>query len=130
MARKRTAGDYARFALAGVRMFNGTAALVAPGQMGKNLGADPDASPGLQYVFRMFGIRTVVIAAELLVSDRHLRPWAVKLAPVIHVTDAVAAATAGLNGNLPRRAAIVTTAISTTNAVLAFVAARDARRRE
>jgi hypothetical protein len=125
----RSAADYARFTLAGIRMFNGCAALFAPDKVAARLGADLDETPGLSYMMRMFGIRTILISAELVIPERRLRPWAVAVAPLVHVTDATAAATAGLKGQLPRRAAVMTTLISTTNAVLAVVAARGSGRR-
>jgi len=118
------ATDYARFTLAGIRLFNGVTGLVVPGKVATRLGADPDASPGLAYMQRMFGIRTILIAAELVLPDRRLRSWAVAVAPLVHATDAAAAATAGLRGQLPRRAAVMTTLLSTTNTVLAVIAAR------
>ena len=129
MSRRWAAADYARIALAGVRMFNGASALLAPGKVAERLGADANASPGMVYVLRMFGVRTVLIALELVLPERRLRPWAVAVAPLVHVSDAVSAATAGLRGQTPRRAAVMTTAVSGTNAVLAVVAARGRRRR-
>src|SRR3954465_3646808 len=59
--------DLARIALAGIRLFNGTAALVAPDELARRLGVDPDQNPGVLYFIRLFGIRTVLIGAELLV---------------------------------------------------------------
>src|SRR5688500_19457532 len=74
MSRAR-ASDYARFTLAGVRLFNGVTGLLVPGKVAARLGADPEASPGLAYMQRMFGIRTILIAAELVIPDRRLRSW-------------------------------------------------------
>src|SRR3712207_7487934 len=46
-----------RIALAGIRLFNGTAALLAPAWLTRRLGVDPDTNPAVIYVFRLFGIR-------------------------------------------------------------------------
>jgi hypothetical protein len=53
--------DSARILLACIRLFNGLAALFVPGVLARQLGVNPDDNPGMLYVFRMFGIRTVLI---------------------------------------------------------------------
>src|SRR3954468_20832644 len=119
----------ARIALGSVRLANGTAALLAPDAAAKRLGVEPLANPAAVYVVRMFGIRTVLLGYELFTHDRAARARALRLAPVIHATDAAAAILAGASGRLPRRAAAVATAISTVNTVLALTATRAARGR-
>jgi hypothetical protein len=49
------------------------------------------------------------------------------MAPLIHGSDTASAAVAGLRGDLPRRAAVVATAISGANLVLALLAWRAQR---
>ncbi|MGG2459760.1 hypothetical protein ACO0M4_08045 [Streptomyces sp. RGM 3693] len=112
----------ARYSLAGIRLVNGAAALLTPRVMARRLGADPE-QPALVYVLRMFGVRTVVIGAQLLCPpdtdefDRMLRTGT-----LLHASDALAAACAGRNGLLPCRMATVATAISTVNVALTLVA--------
>src|SRR4051794_10018413 len=62
--------DYARLALGGIRLFNGTVALLAPGWLVRRVGLDPDTNPIASYVFRMFGIRTVLLGVVLLRGER------------------------------------------------------------
>src|SRR5690348_14009069 len=57
--------DYARVLLASIRLLNGGLALLAPGFLARQVGVNPESNPGITYVFRMFGIRTVLIGAEL-----------------------------------------------------------------
>src|SRR4051795_4836608 len=93
--------DLARIALAGIRLFNGTAALVAPDELARRLGVDPDLNPGVLYFIRLFGIRTVLIGAELLVRKGKQRDEALKLAILIHASDTLAAAMAASSQRLP-----------------------------
>jgi hypothetical protein len=114
--------QHARQALAAIRIVNGAAALVAPRFMLRRLGVDPRVEPSGVYPFRMFGIRTVLIGADLLVlSGAELRR-ADQFAVLIHATDTVSAATTGFTHALPRRAAITATLVSATNTALAVVA--------
>lgn len=114
--------DYARVTLAGIRLFNGVAALFAPATLARRSGVDPEANPAAIYVLRLFGTRTVLIGAQLLLRDGELRAHSLRVAPVIHALDATAALLAGNRGQLPRRAATMAAIISTINTVLAVVA--------
>jgi hypothetical protein len=73
----------------------------------------------------MFGIRTVVIGAELLVLRGDELRRATRLAVLIHACDTVSAATAGIRGDLPRRPAIAATLVSAGNTGLALLANRE-----
>jgi hypothetical protein len=117
----------ARIALAGIRLVNGTAALVAPGFLLRRLGLEPATNPGGYYAFRMFGIRTILIAAELLLWGAEQRAHAVRLAVLIHLSDTVSAAFAGLRREIPVRTAVQATAISAVNLVLAVLAQEPSR---
>lgn len=117
----------ARYLLAGVRLFNGAAALAVPRPFGRQAGLDPDADPGAVYILRLFGVRTVYLAGELLLRRGRGLDGALAVAPAIHAADAVSAALAGVTGDLPRRKATVATSISTVNLVLALVASRSRR---
>jgi len=116
------AHNYARITLAGVRLFNGVAALFVPATLARQLGVDPAANPAALYALRLFGVRTVLIGAQLLLRDGGVRAHSLRVAPAIHALDASAALVAGERGQLPRRAATTAAIISTVNTVLAIVA--------
>ena len=114
--------EYARITLSAIRLFNGTAALFAPAALLRRLGVDPEANLAAHYALRMFGVRTVLIGAQLLLRNGGLRAHSLRVAPVIHVLDAAAAMVAGAQRQLPQRAATMAALISTLNTVLAVVA--------
>lgn len=116
-----TAGDVARVALAGIRIFNGGTALFTPERLNERL----ELEPGAVYPWRMFGIRTLLIGVDLLSNDRAVRRHALRLALLIHVSDTVSAAKAGLAKSISPRAAVTATAISAVNVALAFAASRN-----
>ncbi len=116
--------DYARLALAGVRLLMGTLALVAPVRLARRLGVESAEDSQVVYVLRLFGIRTVVLGVELLVPDEQLRARALSRGVVIHATDVVAAVLAVAQHQLPRRAAIAAALISLTNTALAVAGRR------
>jgi hypothetical protein len=115
--------DYARVMLAGIRLLNGSLALLVPGFLARQIGVDPDSNPGSLYVFRMFGIRTVLIGAELLLQTGDRRAEAVRRAVVIHASDTLAAFLATLSGNFPRNSRAIVW-ISALNTLLAVLASR------
>ena len=116
------AHDYARITLAGIRLFNGIAALFVPATLARQLGVDPAANPAALYALRLFGVRTVLIGAQLLLRDGGVRAHSLRLAPAIHALDASAALIAGGRGQLPQRAATTAAVISSINTLLAIVA--------
>jgi hypothetical protein len=116
------AHDYARITLAGIRLFNGVAALFVPATLARQLGVDPAANPAALYALRLFGVRTVLIGAQLLLRDDRVRAHSLRVAPAIHALDASAALIAGERGQLPRRAATTAAIVSTVNTVLAIIA--------
>ena len=111
--------------LAGIRIVNGTAGLLAPQFLLRRLGTDPTRDRSGIYPFRMFGIRTILIGADLLLLRGEQRRRAARFAVLIHASDTVAAVTAGLRGDVPRKAAAVTTLISGGNTALAILATRE-----
>jgi len=121
-ANNHSGREYARIALAAIRLFNGAAALFAPSWLIRRLGVDPKDSPTTFYPMRMFGIRTILIGVDLLSGDDKVRAHALRAAPIIHGSDTLAAALAGWKGYLSKRAAITTTLISAINTILALVA--------
>jgi hypothetical protein len=112
----------ARVALAGIRIVNGSAAVVAPALLARNLGVRRDDNQAVEYVFRMFGVRTVVIGVQLLLPEGELRRASVRTAPIIHASDTAAAALAGITRQIPARAALIATSISALNTALALAA--------
>jgi hypothetical protein len=118
-------GARARKALAAIRLVNGALALLTPRLLIRRLGTDPDRDPSAIYPFRMFGVRTVIIGADLLLLTGEEQKRATRLAVLIHATDTATAATCLVKGYLPRKAGIMATAISGLNTVLALIAARD-----
>jgi hypothetical protein len=94
------AHDFASITLAGIRLLNGVAALFVPAWLARRLGVDPDANPAALYALRLFGVRTVLIGAQLLLRDSGMRAHSLRVAPVIHALDATAALIAGDRGQL------------------------------
>jgi hypothetical protein len=115
--------DYARVLLGCIRLLNGGLALVAPGFLARQIGVDPDANPGIVYVFRMFGIRTVLVGAELLQPHGPRRDDALKRAVLIHASDTLAAFLAAMSAQFPKSGRGVV-AISALNTLLAIIANR------
>lgn len=118
--------DGARIALAVIRIVNGALALFVPRVLiGRIDPADPP-SPAAVYAFRLFGIRTVLIGADLLRGGEH-RAKAVADAPVIHGSDTATAVLLTATGRVPLRTGLPLVAISGLNTVLATVTARGPR---
>ena len=115
----------ARTVLATIRLINGILGFVAPMVLLRRLGFDQTSGRAGVYPFRMFGIRTILIGADLLLLEGEQRQRATRFAVVIHAADTISAASAGLSGDLPRKAAVMTTALSAGNTVLAVLALGD-----
>jgi hypothetical protein len=117
------ARDYARIALGAIRLFNGGVALLAPQVLARQLGVDPDASPGTLYFERLFGVRTVIIGLQLLWSrPGKERSEALRLAVIIHASDTFAAVMASMSGKLPGNSGVLVPLISAINTLLAVLA--------
>jgi hypothetical protein len=116
----------ARVLLAGVRLVNGSAALLAPAQMGRRLGVDPEENPAALYVMRLFGVRTILIGSHLLSRDPRVRRQALAHAPLVHASDTAAALLALSGGHLSRKAARTAALISGVNVGLSLLARRGA----
>lgn len=122
MNQKQTAGNMALRTLAVIRLANGFLGLIAPQILIRRLGADPDSNSSAFYPFRLFGIRTVVLGADLLTMRGEELRRASTTAVLIHSVDTVSAVLGGMHGDMPVKAARITAAISGTNAALALVA--------
>ena len=117
----------ARILLACIRLFNGLAALVVPGVLARRLGIDPAANPGALYVLRMFGVRTVLIGAELLMQKGDRLDDALRQAVLIHASDTLAAFLATLSSAFPKQGRVIV-GISAVNTLLALIASRRGSR--
>jgi hypothetical protein len=117
------AAHVARTLLGGIRVVNGALALVAPAKLAQRLEVDPGENPAVLYALRMFGIRTVVIGADLLRGDER----SVQSAVAVHASDTLAAAALARSGKIARRTGVLITAISALNTVLAVTARKRAR---
>lgn len=118
----------ARYALAAIRIVNGLLALVAPSLIIKRFGEDPGSSAAAVYGLRLFGVRTVLIGADLVTQRGQPLEHTVNQAVLIHASDTLTAATLGASGRLRPAMAAGITAISALNTVLAIAAWVDSRR--
>ena len=112
--------EKARILLAGIRIVNGAAGLVAPGWLARRVSPEPDPNPAAIYAFSLFGVRTVKIGGDLLSGDAAVREHADHAALGIHLSDTMTAAMLLLRGKVTKRAGIMLTAISAFNTFLAF----------
>jgi len=123
-------GRVARYTLAGIRIVNGSVALVAPSAIIRRFGESPADDNAAVYGLRMFGIRTVVIGVDLLALAGAPLRRALGQAIIIHASDTATAASLGLSGRVRRPWAIAITLISAANtglAVTAYLAERSER---
>jgi hypothetical protein len=126
--RRRGVADYARIALATIRLFNGGTALFAPGALAARTGVRAGADGPVLYPWRMFGIRTLLIGSDLLTRNHEVRRHALRVAVVVHASDTASAFAALRSGQVPRNTAAGATAISSLNTVLALLARRGLNR--
>jgi hypothetical protein len=125
-------GTGARNALGIVRFVNGAIGLVAPAVIMRRFGEDdPAGNPAATYALRLFGIRTVLIGADLLRKRGSELDHAVRVAPIIHASDTATVLalqrSKQLSPELARPLALISGA-NTLLAVLAFLAGRRRRR--
>lgn len=114
--------DIARIALALIRLVNGTVALVQPRIITQRF-ASPEADPPqvAVYALRMFGIRTILIALDLLRPDGPGRRHAVATAPLIHASDTATAVLVSRSGMVPRGTGRLIVTISAVNTLLSLL---------
>jgi hypothetical protein len=115
-------GDVARCLLGGIRLVNGALGLLAPGVVIRRLG-DDGPNPAAVYGLRMFGIRTVVLGADLLLLRRPARDRAVRAAVLVHASDTATVLQLWRSGQLPAATARPLALISGLNTALATTAA-------
>ena len=117
----------ARYLLAASRIVNGGLCLVSPPAATRKMGVDPDANPAALYALRLFGIRTVLIGAELLFLRDDDLERSFRTGLLIHGSDAAAAMAAGAAGQLPPATARKATTISAVNIGLCALALSSKR---
>lgn len=115
----------ARYALGVIRLVNGTVALAAPDRLVKTFGADPEVNGAAIYALRLFGVRTIVLGIQLLRAEGETLDDALRWALPIHATDTASVVLAGVLGQLPKKAAVTGTVVSSLNTMLAWSAGRD-----
>lgn len=111
----------ARIALAGIRLINGTIGLIAPQTLVNRVDPGQRISPASIYAFRMFGIRTVLLGAELLVRDGEELQRALRQGLIVHGSDVATCVLLGVQHKVPPRTAALLTGISTLNVTLAAI---------
>lgn len=121
-----TGGGLAWKALAAIMLTNGSLALLAPRWLMETLGVRAETQPAAIYALRMFGIRTVLVAADLCVEPRRRRR-ALREGILMHSTDAAAALVAAALGELPVRQGLMAAGISTLNTALCLAGSRRRR---
>lgn len=113
--------DYARMLLGAIRLINGLIALFIPQMIIKRFDKHGTDVPVTRYALRMFGVRTVLVALDLFRGPGPTRSYAVKVAPIIHASDTVAAFLAARSGKVPAKTGVLIVAISTMNTILSLV---------
>jgi hypothetical protein len=94
----------------------------------RRLGLDPVTDPAAVYALRLFGVRTVLLGADLVAGDEAQRARSLRQGVLIHGSDVTAAVMAGLGRQLPPKAAVSAALLSSANLGLALLAQRPARR--
>ena len=112
----------ARYALAAIRIVNGLLAFVAPSVIIKRFGENPDKDAAAIYGLRLFGVRTVLIGADLITQRGEPLEHSIKQAVLIHASDTLTAATLGTSKRIRPRMAVPITLISALNTALAVAA--------
>jgi uncharacterized protein YjeT (DUF2065 family) len=118
-----------RYALGGIRVVNGTVGLLAPALIQRRLGdTAADRNAAAIYGLRLFGVRTVVIGADLFLLRGDALRHAVRSAPLIHASDTVTVLTLRRKEQLSPELARPLALISGLNTLLALAAVLTHRR--
>ena len=122
-------GTAARFALGGIRVLAGTTGLLAPAMIIGRFGdEDPVHNPAAIYGLRLFGVRTVLIGADLFRLEGRELERALRSAPLIHASDMATVLTLLKNKQLSPEGARPLLVLSGTNTLLAVLALVGSRR--
>src|SRR5687768_13078037 len=88
MSTIRDVATACRYALGGIRLFNGALGLLAPGEIIRRFGDPrPESNPAALYGLRLFGIRTVLLGADLFLLRGAELDRALRSAVGIHASD-------------------------------------------
>jgi hypothetical protein len=122
-------GTIARYGLGTVRLIAGATGLLAPTTIIRRFGDDdPAGNPAAIYGLRLFGIRTVLLGADLFrLRGRELQR-ALRVAPLIHASDTATVAALWRSKQLSPELARPFLLISGTNTVLSLIAFLTSRR--
>ncbi len=124
-----TLGTAARFALGGVRLLAGSTGLLAPAMIIGRFGdEDPAHNAAAIYGLRLFGIRTVLIGADLFRLKGPELDRALRAAPLIHASDMATVLTLMKNKQVSPASARPLLVLSGTNTLLAVLALLGSRR--
>ena len=122
-------GTAARFALGGVRVLAGTTGLLAPAMIIGRFGdEDPAHNPAAIYGLRLFGIRTVLIGADLFRLEGRELERALRAAPLIHASDLATVLTLWRKDQVSSGQARPLAVLAGANTVLAVLALVGSRR--
>jgi hypothetical protein len=124
-----TLGTAARFALGGVRLVAGSTGLLAPAMIIGRFGdEDPAHNAAAIYGLRLFGVRTVLIGADLFRLTGPALDRALRVAPLIHASDMATVLTLVKNKQLSLDGARPLLVLSGANTLLAVLALLGSRR--
>jgi hypothetical protein len=118
----------ARYALGGIRVFNGTLGLLAPRVIIRRFGdSRPESNSAAIYGLRLFGVRTVFLGVDLFRLRGAELDRALRSAVVIHGSDTATVLSLWRHRQLPPAVARPLALISGINTVLALTAALATR---
>jgi hypothetical protein len=122
-------GTIARYGLGAVRLIAGGSGLLAPTMIIRRFGDDdPAGNPAAIYGLRLFGIRTVLIGADLFRLRGHELQRALRVAPLIHASDTATVVALWRSKQLAPELARPFLLISATNTLLSVIAFLTTRR--
>jgi hypothetical protein len=124
---KQDRSHTARNVLAAVRLVNGAIGLLVPNRFIARFDPGLPPSAAATYAFRLFGIRTVLLGIDLFTLEGAELHRALREGVLIHASDTLTAFLLGVRGRVPRRTAVLSTLISTSNVALAVTALNRAR---
>jgi hypothetical protein len=125
-----TLGTVARFALGSVRLLAGSVGLFAPAMIIGRFGDEqPGRNPAAIYGLRLFGVRTVLIGADLFRLKGRELDHALRVAPVIHASDMATVLALWKNKQLAPERARPLALLSGANTLFAVAALVGSRRR-
>ncbi len=119
----------ARWSLGGIRIVNGTLGLLAPALIIRRFGdAAPERNPAAVYGLRLFGIRTILIGADLVLRRGDELDRKLGEAVLVHGSDTATVLALRRSKALTPELARPLAAISGLNTVLAVTALLASRR--